>query len=114
MRLIATLALLALGTAALGAQAPDAEQVKKGREVFDRMKCSLCHKVGDKGGTLGPSLDGVALRRDAAAMRRILEHPDKELTDPGNKVKMPTFPFKDGEIDALIAFLQTLKTPAKG
>jgi cytochrome c2 len=112
MRLIATLSLLLLGTA-LGAQTADVEQVKKGRQVFDQMKCTLCHRVGDKGGTLGPSLDGVALRRDAAAMRRILEHPDKELTDPGYKVKMPTFPFKDGEIDALVAYLQTLKAAPK-
>jgi cytochrome c2 len=69
--------------------------------------------VADKGGKLGPALDGVADRRDADAMRRILLHPDKELSDPAYKVKMPTFPFKEGEIDDLVAYLQTLKAAQK-
>ena len=31
------------------------------------------------------------------------------MKDPQYKVKMPDFPFKDGELDALVAYLQTLK-----
>jgi mono/diheme cytochrome c family protein len=95
--------------ASTGAQAPDARQVAKGKEVFTRMKCLLCHKLGDKGGALAPDLDGVALRRDAASLRRLLEDPEKEMKDPQYKVKMPVFPFKDGELDALVAYLGTLK-----
>ncbi len=105
---IAVLLGVALGIAALGAQAPDS-QVEKGKEVFTRMKCLLCHKLGDKGGALAPVLDGVARRRDAESMRRLLEHPDKEMKDPQYKVTMPAFPFKDGELDELVAYLQTLK-----
>lgn len=105
---MAVLLGVALGVAALGAQTPD-PQVEKGKEVFTQMKCLLCHKLGDKGGKLAPVLDEVARRRDAESMRRLLTDPDKEMKDPQYKVKMPTFPFKDGELDALVAYLQTLK-----
>ena len=79
---MAVLLGLALGVAAPGAQAPaastgvqnpDAQQVAKGKEVFTRMKCLLCHKLGDKGGALAPVLDGVARRRDSASLRRLLD-----------------------------------------
>jgi cytochrome c2 len=88
--------------------------VEKGRQVFEQMKCLLCHSVDGKGGKLSVPLDDVALRRREDAMRRILLDPAKELANSKAKVKMPTFPFKDGELDALVAYLQTLrKAPPK-
>lgn len=96
----------------LGTQTPAPAKVDQGRQLFEKNRCLLCHKLGDTGGTLSVALDGVASRRDAKAMRRILTEPDQALKDSTAKVKMPKFPLKDEEIDALVAYLQTLRAPA--
>jgi cytochrome c2 len=83
----------------------------KGRLLYDQYKCGLCHQLEGKGGKLSVALDGVADRRTADAMKRILINPAKELADSKAKVKMPVLPFKEGEVDTLVAFLQTLKKP---
>ena len=103
------MALHALAQVPSSGEAPAA----KGRQVFEQYKCLLCHSLDGKGGKLSVALDGVAARRDAAAMKRILLNPEKELAGSKAKVKMPVVPFKDGEVDALVTYLQTLKTPAK-
>jgi len=97
------------------AQVPSSGEASaaRGRQVFEQYKCLLCHSLDGQGGKLSVALDGVAERRDAAAMKRILLNPDKELAGSKAKVKMPLLPFKDGEVDALVAYLQTLKKAAK-
>jgi nitric oxide reductase subunit C len=97
------------------AQVPSSGEASaaRGRQVFEQSKCLLCHSLDGKGGKLSVALDGVAERRDAAAMKRILLSPEKELAGSKAKVKMPVFPFKDGEVDAVVAYLLTLRKPAK-
>lgn len=97
------------------AQVPSSETaaVDKGRQVFEQYKCLLCHSLDGKGGKLSVALDGVAERRNAAALKRILLNPEKELADSKAKIKMPALPFKDGEVDALVAYMQTLRKAAK-
>jgi nitric oxide reductase subunit C len=92
--------------------AQDPKLVAKGQSLSVKNKCSMCHLVGGKGGKIGLALDGVSERRDAAAMRRILTDPLKEFPDA--KIKMPKIDWAAGDVDAVIAYLQTLKaTPAK-
>ncbi len=116
MRLVtAALAVTVMLAPCAGAQVPSSAETPaaKGRQVFEQYKCLLCHSLEGKGGKLSVALDGVAERRDGAAMKRILLSPDKALAGSKTKVKMPAFSFKDGELDALVAYLRTLRTPAK-
>jgi len=101
--------IILLALASLALQAPDPAKVTEGRQLFEKNKCLLCHKLEGKGGSLSVALDGVADRRDAEALGRILRDPETELKDSTAKVKMPRFPLTDQEIEALVAYLRTLK-----
>jgi len=90
-------------------QTPDPAKVEQGRQLFEKNKCLLCHKLDGKGGTLSVPLDGVADRHDAEALGRILRDPANELKDSKAKVKMPKFPLTDEEVEDLVAYLRTLK-----
>lgn len=89
------------------AAAQDQALVKKGQDLAVKNKCSMCHLVAGKGGKISKPLDGVAERRDQAALRRILTDPAKEFPDA--KIKMPKVAWAPGDMDAVIAYLQTLK-----
>ncbi len=98
-----------LALVSLVAQTPDPAKVEQGRQLFEKNKCLLCHKLDGKGGALSVPLDGVADRRDAEALGRVLRDPETELKDSTAKVKMPKFPLTDEEIETLVAYLRTLK-----
>ena len=101
-------AAVVAGTAA----AQDQKLVSKGQRLSVEHKCSMCHVLAGKGGKIGKPLDGVSVSRDAAALGRILNDPLKEFPDA--KIKMPKVAWAAGDVDAVIAYLQTLKAiPAK-
>jgi mono/diheme cytochrome c family protein len=93
------------------AAAQDAKAVAKGEALAVKNHCSMCHLINGKGGKIGKPLDGVSERFDAAALKRILIDPDKEF--PNQKVKMPKVAWGSGDVDALVAYMQTLKAPGK-
>jgi hypothetical protein len=67
---------------------------------------------GRQGGKIGKPHDGVSAIRDAVALRRILTDPLKGFPDA--EIKMPKIDWAAGDVDAVIAYLQTLKAaPAK-
>ncbi len=111
------MSLILIGTAFVAltvaaAQAPDPKLVAKGQALVVEHKCAMCHTVAGKGGKLSASLDGVSARRDAAGLKRALEDPLAEF--PQAKIKMPKVLWKPGDVDAVVAFLQSLKaSPAK-
>lgn len=49
----------------------------RGEQLFfgDQAKCSACHKVGDRGGAVGPDLTHVASRLDPASLYREIDSP---------------------------------------
>ena len=69
-------------------------------EVFGAV-CTACHSLNDSGGTVGPALDDVSERYDAASMRAWLADPPK--VKPGTT--MPNLQLSDADLDALTAFL---------
>jgi cytochrome c2 len=94
------------------ARAQDPKLAAKGQELAVKHKCSMCHLIAGKGGKIGKPLDGVSNQYDVAGLRRILTDPLKEFPDA--KIKMPKVAWAAGDIDAVIAYLQTLKgSPAK-
>lgn len=49
----------------------------RGEALFfgDQAKCSACHKVGDRGGLVGPELSQIATKHDPAALFREIDSP---------------------------------------
>lgn len=113
------LALAAVGsvatlvwTAPLAIAGQDAAQIKRGQEVYTAQKCQLCHSIGGKGNKSNP-LDGVGAKLSADDIRKWITHPD-EMTAQTKSTKKPPMPKKydklpAADIDALVAYLQSLK-----
>jgi mono/diheme cytochrome c family protein len=85
--------------------------VETGQQVFAAQKCSLCHSVAGKGNAKGP-LDGVAKKYKPAELREWIVNA-KVMAEKHNATRKP--PMKDfsslppTDVDALVAYLQTLK-----
>lgn len=67
--------------------------------------CASCHSLGGQGGTVGPALDEVGSRRDAAWLSKWLSDP--AAVKPGTA--MPKLPMSDAERAALVEFLSAQK-----
>jgi mono/diheme cytochrome c family protein len=101
-----------LGASQMLAAAEDA--VARGKRLFTESKCTMCHSVAGKGNSKGP-LDGVGARLVPADLRKWLVEPKVMATKAKAERKpvMPSFEtLKKDELDALVAYLATLKTPA--
>ena len=106
-RVIAGLTLCAgLATAA---SAQDAK-VAQGEKLFVDQKCTLCHSVGDKGNKKGP-LDGVVSKIKADEIREwIVDSKGMTAkTNPPRKPAMKAYTLPKDDVDALVAYLTTLK-----
>jgi nitric oxide reductase subunit C len=73
-------------------------------QVFNQL-CIACHALGGQGGVVGPALDGVGARLEAAYIQRWLQDPMAVKAD----AKMPKLPLTAGQIDELVAFLSQQK-----
>lgn len=107
---ITSLAAAFVLTAGLTAAAQDAK-VQKGAQVFTAQKCSLCHAVAGKGNAKG-SLDGVGAKLSAAEIKQWLTDPDG-MTKKSGATRKPPMKIKTlaaDDLDALVAYLQTLKS----
>jgi len=85
------------------------EPLALGRHVLEQRHCLACHRLGGKGGTVGPALDGVTRRLDPQWLRAFLANPRRKgKLDPATKRRMPQFELTATEIAALIAYLDSL------
>lgn len=100
------------------AQAPEVRPLSSGEQLF-RTRCSSCHTVGNSEPgqrAIGPDLLGVTRQRDAAWLARWLKEPDQMLAqkDPlamllyeqYNRLAMPNLRLSDGEVSALMNYLE--------
>lgn len=103
--------LLAL-TAVLSGQAADAGLVEAGRRLYVSQKCSTCHQIAGEGNKRFP-LDGVGRRLTSAEIRRWFTHTaemeDRLPKQPAIKMSSRKYRYNDAELDALVAYLQSLK-----
>jgi nitric oxide reductase subunit C len=67
--------------------------------------CVACHAVGGKGGVVGPALDGIGARRDAAYLHKWIADP--QAIKPGTA--MPKLPLSATELDEIVTYLSGLK-----
>lgn len=120
-RLGGGLILLALAAPAVAASPSPKGSPTHGQQIFAR--CAACHTVGQSGGKIGPSLNGVVGRKagsvagyayspamkasglkwDVATLARFLQAPSK--TVPGTKMFFPGLPDPQDRAD-LTAYLQ--------
>lgn len=77
-------------------------------QVFNQL-CVACHSIGGQGGAVGPALDGIGSRRDAAFLTKWIHDP--QAVKPGTA--MPKLPLSEGQIDEIVAFLSHQKAEVK-
>jgi len=106
MRSISAVVLLLLGAASVGR----AQDSAAGAKIFTDQKCSLCHSIAGKGNTKGP-LDEVGSKDSAADIRAWIEDAPGMTTKTGatRKPVMKAYSLPKGDVDALVAYLSTLK-----
>jgi len=84
-------------------------------------QCSGCHTIG-KGDLIGPDLKGVAARHERPWLLRFIRS-SREVIDGGDKAaaalferykrqRMPDHDFTPAQVDALLAYIATVKTAA--
>ncbi|HLZ26842.1 MAG TPA: cytochrome b N-terminal domain-containing protein [Chloroflexota bacterium] len=78
-----------------------------GRELVAAQGCVSCHVIEGRGGNVGPSLDGVALRRSAAYIHSYIENP-RGLNPTA---AMPTFipPLTHEQVEDITQYLLALR-----
>ena len=107
--LIGLIGALALTGFATGAAAQDAK-VEKGAKVYADQKCSLCHSIAGKGNAKG-SLDGVGSKLTADEIRSWITDSKgmTAKTKATRKPEMKTYTLPKDDVDALVAYLSSLK-----
>ncbi len=109
IRRIVITSVLTLAFSVATAAGQDAK-VQKGMQVFAAQKCSQCHSVAGKGNAKG-KLDDVGGKLAPAEIKEWIVDPvgmaaknKKDRKPPMKKKAIP-----DGDVDALVAYLSTLK-----
>lgn len=77
--------------------------------IVQRYQCVTCHTITDRGGSVGPSLNLVGLRRSEDWIRGWLRDPNKIKSG----TKMPVFPFSPEELEAAVRYLSRMKRPLR-
>ena len=106
--MLAGIALVSVGVVS----AQDSKQVETGKQLFSSKQCVKCHQVEGRGNKAN-KLDGVATKVNAADMRKWLTNPKEMEATLDHKPKITMSSKKpalaNSEVDALVAYLQTLK-----
>jgi mono/diheme cytochrome c family protein len=111
--LMITIAVAFTMTTTLGANpaVAQADKIEAGKKVYATNKCSTCHAIAGTGGKSSAALDGVGSRLSAAEIKAWITDPDpltaKLKTKP--KVKMKKYTLPDADLDALVAYMASLK-----
>jgi mono/diheme cytochrome c family protein len=104
-----TLVVLALGVS-MAAPAAAQDLKDKGAQVFADQKCALCHSVAGKGNAKGP-MDDVGSRLSPADIRAWIVDAKAMTAKSGatRKPEMKQFALPAPDVDALVAYMTTLK-----
>jgi len=86
------------------------DKVAMGTALITSQKCVLCHSIGDRGNKKGP-LDGVGKKLKADELRLWLTNPDemRAKTKAARTPAMKDPKLTPEQVDALVAYLETLK-----
>lgn len=79
-------------------------QALAGQRLYRELNCVYCHKIGGKGGGIGPELDKVAPQEREDWLTKHFRDP--KAATPGSA--MPKMNLLDDEINALVAYMKSL------
>jgi mono/diheme cytochrome c family protein len=83
----------------------DAAQIAQGEKVYAEKKCAMCHMIKGKGGKSGGDLTDVGAKRDRDWLKQFTKDPKSVMP----KAKMPSFRGSEEELDAVAAYMASLK-----
>ena len=108
MRRVAIYVAILSVAATASASAQDAKA--QGEKVFADQKCTLCHSVAGKGNVKGP-LDEVGSKLSAAEIREWITDAKgmTAKTKAPRKPEMKAYTLPKEDVDALLAYLTTMK-----
>lgn len=104
------------------AGAAPSDPVAYGKEVYDLYECYNCHKIGGKGSVKkrGPIMDNIGNLATAEQLKKKIFEPMTFMAEGFEKeFKKKTMPknyselISDGELEALVTYLGTLKNGSK-
>lgn len=96
---------------AQGQQAePDPKLVEAGKKLYADKGCAKCHQIDGQGNRMFP-LDGIASKLTKEDLRMWLTNPEEMMAKLPRRpvMRMPKVELQPAELDAMVAYLQTLK-----
>ena len=82
---------------------PDPALIERGSAIFNEKTCANCHTTG-----VGPALNGIYQSKGEDYVRRAITDPNADIAE-GYQAAMPPLPVTDEELNALIAYIQSLQ-----
>ena len=111
-RVLATVALAVACATVAASPALAQGDAKRGEAVYAAQKCQVCHAIAGKGNKMNP-LDGVGTKLSADDIRKWIVSPVEMATQSKSTKKPPMLAKYDklppADVDALVAYMQTLK-----
>ncbi len=83
------------------------ELIDQGKEWFEEFGCTACHRVGKKGGTLGPDLTRAGFMLQPQFIYRWTRNPQSFKPN----TRMPNLGLSEEEALAVTLYVSTLKAP---
>jgi cytochrome c2 len=102
---VVLLVALGLGNLVEGVEA-DPSLAAKGEKIYADKKCPACHTIRGKEEKIGGDLSNEGAKRDAQWLRTFFNNPKAMV--PKAKM-MPSFKGTEEELNALVAYLASLK-----
>jgi mono/diheme cytochrome c family protein len=104
--LVSGMSLAAAGTPA----GQDAAKIEAGKKVYDANKCMTCHAIDGKGMKKYP-LDGIGTKLTADDIKKWIATPAEMEAKQAVKqpLKMKAFKLAPADLDALVAYMGSLK-----
>ena len=86
------------------------DKVARGQAVYAEQKCSLCHSIAGKGNAKGP-IDDAGSKYSAADLKAWIVDAKgmTAKTKSTRKPDMKSYTLPDADVDALVAYMLTLK-----
>lgn len=78
-----------------------------GAQLVEEHQCQNCHRINGSGALVGPNLDNILNYADPLVMRMWLRDPKSMKSNS----PMPNFHLSDSEIEAIMAYLESIQTP---
>ena len=110
MRIAMLLGGLIVALVAAPVAAQDAKLAEKGATLFVDQKCSLCHSIEGKGNKKAPMEEPLAkLSADEIRQWIVDAKGMTAKTQPTRKPEMKAYTLPKEDVDALVAYLSSLK-----